>query len=123
MVAAEIEILLTLLGADALLWLLGTLLIYAISHPISLPTHTAFPITKPISTNTVFATKLQTADGPIRARKLSKGEVKKLRDENGTPFEQVKSKLGYPAPADIYVDQDGNYWIVMPGSDYAEPFP
>ncbi|MEO6891985.1 MAG: hypothetical protein ABI456_20415, partial [Ktedonobacteraceae bacterium] len=34
MVAAEIDILLTLLGADALLWLLGTLLIYAISHPI-----------------------------------------------------------------------------------------
>jgi hypothetical protein len=76
-----------------------------------------------LSTTIVYATKLNTADGPVRARKLSNGEVKKLRDDDGIPFEKIKQKLGYPANADIYVDEDGNYWIVMPGSEWAEPFP
>jgi len=111
-------------GVDLLAWLIGSIIIYTTSHPISLPTHTTFPVTKQPSINIVYAKTLETANGPIRARKLSNGEVKKLKEEDsGIPFEKVKQKLGYPANADIYVDQDGNYWIVMPGSDYAEPFP
>lgn len=80
-------------------------------------------LTGDASPTIVFATKLNTADGPVRARKLSNGEVKKLRDDDGIPFEKIKQKLGYPANADIYVDENGDYWIVMPGSDWAEPFP
>lgn len=75
-----------------------------------------------LDTTTLFATKLNTEKGPVRARKLSNGEVKRL-SENGKSFEQIKAKEGYSAKADIYVDQDGNYWIVEPGANWAESFP
>ncbi len=110
--ALELEILAALVAADALLWLMGTLLIYSIS------------IVQDIHTNIVYSTTKETPNGEeIRVRKLKNREVKNLKDDDGTPFEQEKARQGYPANADIYVDQDGNYWIGMPGSDHVEPFP
>jgi hypothetical protein len=66
----------------------------------------------------------KTADGQIvRVRPLTPREVRKLRTQGGTPFEQEKADQGYPANAIIYVDQDGNYWIGVPGSDIVNEFP
>ncbi|MDQ2902730.1 MAG: hypothetical protein M3Y81_04150 [Chloroflexota bacterium] len=74
MVAAEIEILLTLLGTDALLWLLGTLLIYAISHPWNLSTTTG---TSTTTKNTVGGvTVVQMYNNPA----LNPEQAKLLKD-------------------------------------------
>jgi hypothetical protein len=110
--ADTLEAIAVLIGADLLAWLLGTLLIYSIS------------VVEDIKIHIVFSTEKTTPDGQtIRVRPLKNREVKNLRTDDGTPFEKEKGKMGYPANAEIYVDQDGNYWIGMPGSNYVEPFP
>lgn len=106
-IAATLALMLQFIGSALAIWLAGTMLIYVIEQ---------------IKINIVYATELDTSSGKVRARKLTSREVKGL-SEDGQPFEKIKKKLGYPANADIWVDQDGNYWITMPGSNYAEPFP
>lgn len=106
-IAATLTLMLELIGGALATWLAGTLLIY---------------VAEQVKINIVYATELDTPNGKVRARKLTSREVKNL-SEDGQPFEKIKRKQGYPANADIWVDQDGNYWITMPGSNYAEPFP
>ncbi len=120
--AAQLDFLLALVAADCLIWLIGTLAIY-VAHHVILHT-TTIPITRPIGSGKLYSTIKTTPDGQrIRVRKLSNGEVKRLRTEDGTPFEQEKQNVGGRSTDDIYVDQNGDYWIGRPGSDQVEPFP
>ena len=76
------------------------------------------------STNTLFATQLKTYNGrTIRVRKLSNKEVSSLKTPAGISFEDEKADEGLPANADIYVDQEGEYWVLPPGAKYAQEFP
>jgi len=130
-IAGQIELILTLVAADLLAWLLGTLAIYVIHHPLAIYTisYPWNPSTTTTGTSTatngiVFSVKKETPDGrTIGVRPLKSREVKNLKTSDGTRFEKEKGKMGYPPKAEIYVDQDGNYWIGMPGSNYVEPFP
>lgn len=112
LMAETLEVIETLIIADLLAWLVGTVLIYTVNA------------VKELEITIVFSTTKETSTGQrIRVRPLKSREVKNLRADDGTPFEQEKARQGYPANAEIYVDPDGNYWIGMPGSDYVEPFP
>lgn len=64
-----------------------------------------------------------TEDGTTaRARKLTSKEVSNLEDF-GQSFEDINSEEGYDPNADIYVDEDGNYWIQHPRGQFLIPFP
>jgi RHS repeat-associated protein len=92
----------------------GVVIIVSLVHPGS----------SAVGNGILFSTIKRTVDGQkIRVRKLSNREVHRLTTDWGTPFEEEKADQGYPANADIYVDQDGNYWIAAPGSDIITEFP
>jgi hypothetical protein len=127
LVAGEIAIIGVWIIGDALIWALRVIAALIalgieeiIYHVLPMP-----------SQSTAGSTTLQynwvdkkTADGTtVKVRKLTNREVSKLRTDWGTPFEQEKANEGYPANADIYVDQDGNYWIGVPGSNIVTEFP
>lgn len=113
LMADTLEAIVTLIGADLLVWLVGSIAIYVISHPST---------TSPGIT-ILYTTWKTTPDGQrIRVRKLSPGEVKRKRTEEGEKFHDIKGKR-YNATDEIYEDQDGNYWIGSPGSENVDPFP
>jgi hypothetical protein len=128
LLALEMDILLAILAADALAWLIGTLMIYAINHPISLgggtpTTSTTTSTSTGVSSGKLFSIMKTTPDGRlIRVRKLSPREVKKLKDRYGETFEEIKQKSYEPTDV-IYVDQNGEYWIGDDRSDNVEKFP
>ncbi len=88
---------------------------------ITLP-HTSTNTASP--TNSILPSTIKkTDDGQtIRVRKLSPGEVKKLKTPWGRSFHDEKQKV-FDATDDIYVDKEGNYWIGPHGSDYVTSFP
>jgi hypothetical protein len=108
LMAETLEAIEILVAADLLVWLVGSIAIYVINHPISLPTHTTFPITNPPSSNVLQAhheDQLPTEGEfpykpPKRAKKpvwdKSAGKHGGFVDDNGNVWEWDLSGHGGP---------------------------
>ncbi|HEU5378293.1 MAG TPA: hypothetical protein VFV38_22955, partial [Ktedonobacteraceae bacterium] len=103
--------------------LLGIALTGAMAHPIPPPPSLSGGVES--STHLPYNwVEKQTVDGlTIKVRKLTNREVSQLKTPWGRDFEKEKADQGYKANADIYVDQNGEYWIAAPGSKFITEFP
>lgn len=104
LMAGTLEAMETLVGADLLAWLLGSILIYVITHPISFGSqHTGVPNNGPGGANTAQASA---SNLPLPGQAVSGGRVYiPPKSGHGQPVRKGKG----------FVDAKGNIWEWAPG--------